>query len=127
MLQVTVVGENVNKGLLEQAGMQAAVPTIAKVQAASNLGFQGANSVDAVVSLGAIASLSAVQRNMFVQVRWLRLKQPLTDLKATLHVCERIHTCHGITNYRACIKECTNICYAGSRKSAQAGQAPHLP
>lgn len=66
--QVVVVGESVNKGLVEQAGLQAAVPTIVKAQSPANLGFAGAATYDAVVSLGAISGMSPVQRKTFFQV-----------------------------------------------------------
>jgi hypothetical protein len=38
-LQVTIVGEGVNKSLLEQAGVQAAVPTLARAQPPWDLAF----------------------------------------------------------------------------------------
>ncbi|EFJ45877.1 hypothetical protein VOLCADRAFT_118240 [Volvox carteri f. nagariensis] len=74
-VQVTVVGENVNKGLLEQAGLQAAVPTVAKQQSPANLGFASDGSVDAVVSLGAVAGMSEQQRAVFT-TEALRVLRP---------------------------------------------------
>ncbi|GIL79577.1 hypothetical protein Vretifemale_8899 [Volvox reticuliferus] len=74
-LQVTVVGENINKGLLEQAGLQAAVPTTAKTQSPANLGFAADASVDAVVSIGAIAGMSEPQRAAFA-TEVLRVLKP---------------------------------------------------
>ncbi|KAF6259010.1 hypothetical protein COO60DRAFT_1060647 [Scenedesmus sp. NREL 46B-D3] len=56
------VGENVNKGLMEQAGITAAVPTIVKQQPITDLRFQPDASVDAVVALGVISQLSADKR-----------------------------------------------------------------
>ncbi|GFR49352.1 hypothetical protein Agub_g11376, partial [Astrephomene gubernaculifera] len=65
-VQVTVVGEQLNKGLLEQAGLQAAVPTLARPQSPANLGFAADCSVDAVVALpGGLAGLSGAQRAAF--------------------------------------------------------------
>ncbi|GLC40848.1 hypothetical protein PLESTB_000016200 [Pleodorina starrii] len=74
-VQVTVVGENVNKGLMEQAGLQAAVPTVAKPQSPANLGFAADGSVDAVVSLGALAGMSEAQRGAFT-AEALRVLKP---------------------------------------------------
>ncbi|KXZ56099.1 hypothetical protein GPECTOR_2g981 [Gonium pectorale] len=74
-VQVTVVGEGVNKGLLEQAGMQAAVPTVARQQSPANLGFAADGSVDALVSLGALAGMSDAQRAAFA-AEALRVLKP---------------------------------------------------
>ncbi|GIL52380.1 hypothetical protein Vafri_8267, partial [Volvox africanus] len=74
-VQVTVVGENINKGLLEQAGLQAAVPTTVKTQSPANLGFAADTSVDAVVSVGAIAGMSESQRVAFA-TEALRVLKP---------------------------------------------------
>ncbi|GLI68178.1 hypothetical protein VaNZ11_012520, partial [Volvox africanus] len=74
-VQVTVVGENINKGLVEQAGLQAAVPTTAKMQSPANLGFAADTSVDAVVSVGAIAGMSESQRVAFA-TEALRVLKP---------------------------------------------------
>jgi len=56
--QVTVVGVDINRSLLEQAGIQAQVPTKAYAQAPSDLGFAPPGSTDAVVSLGALGAMS---------------------------------------------------------------------
>ncbi|PNH04320.1 hypothetical protein TSOC_009521, partial [Tetrabaena socialis] len=75
VVQVTVVGEGLNKSLLEQAGMQAAIPTVAKPQSPTNLGFAADGSVDAVVSLGALAGMSEAQRAAFA-AEALRVLKP---------------------------------------------------
>ena len=67
-LQVSVVGEDVNKGLMEQAGMQAAVPTVAKVQSPSDLGFAANNSVDAVVLLRKGSDMGSARLSKFLTV-----------------------------------------------------------
>lgn len=61
-LQVTVVGEELNKSLIEQAGVQAAVPTLGRRQPAYDLSFAPDASADAVVSLGQLAPLAADKR-----------------------------------------------------------------
>jgi len=67
-LQVSVVGEDVNKGLMEQAGMQAAVPTVAKVQSPSDLGFAPNSSVEAVVLLRKGSDMGSARLSKFLTV-----------------------------------------------------------
>lgn len=55
------MGEDINRSLLEQGGMQAAVPTVAKVQSPTDLRFAATGSVDAVVTLGGVSKLRAGQ------------------------------------------------------------------
>ncbi|KAG2485966.1 hypothetical protein HYH03_015292 [Edaphochlamys debaryana] len=75
LLQVTVVGESMNKSLIEQAGLQAAIPTLCKPQSPTNLGFAADASVDAVVSLGALAGMGEAQRTAFA-AEALRVLKP---------------------------------------------------
>jgi len=74
-LQVTVVGEGVNKSLMEQAGMQAGVPTLARPQSPTRLDFAAPSSVDAVVVLKQVGPMSASQREGFLQ-EVLRVLKP---------------------------------------------------
>ncbi len=64
--QVTIVGEGINKSLLEQAGVQAAVPTIARVQSPDDLSFAANNSVDAVVCLRSASNMSSRTAGSFL-------------------------------------------------------------
>jgi hypothetical protein len=68
-LQVVVVGEDINRGLIEQGGMQAAVPTTALVQSPTSMRFAMNGSVDAVVALGTLTKLSGPDAQKFLMVR----------------------------------------------------------
>ncbi|GAX85089.1 hypothetical protein CEUSTIGMA_g12509.t1 [Chlamydomonas eustigma] len=64
-MQVTIVGDGINKSLLEQAGMQASVPTLARPQSPSDLSFAATSSVDAVVCGRAASKMSQDTRRRF--------------------------------------------------------------
>uniref|UniRef100_A0A383VYG1 Methyltransferase type 11 domain-containing protein n=1 Tax=Tetradesmus obliquus TaxID=3088 RepID=A0A383VYG1_TETOB len=85
-MTVINVGENVNKGLMEQAGVTAAVPTIVKQQPITDLSFQPDASVDAVVALGVISQLSAQQRQQCLEeaARVLKPGMPLVFVEPVL-------------------------------------------
>lgn len=51
------------------------MPTVAKRQSPANLGFAADGSVDAVVSLGALATMSELQRAVFTS-EVLRVLKP---------------------------------------------------
>lgn len=73
------VGEKANKSLIEQGGVQAGVPVIVKNLPATSMDFQGDSTVDAIVSLHALAPLSAPQRSAFFEeaIRVLKPGQPV--------------------------------------------------
>eukprot|EP01024_Parvocaulis_polyphysoides_P021216 TRINITY_DN20056_c0_g1_i1.p1 TRINITY_DN20056_c0_g1~~TRINITY_DN20056_c0_g1_i1.p1 ORF type:complete len:265 (+),score=24.16 TRINITY_DN20056_c0_g1_i1:65-859(+) len=74
---VTVVGPDVNVDLIQQAGMQAAVPTIAKKQKIQELLFQEAGSVDAVVILDSFQTVENIQKFLSEIARVLKKGCPM--------------------------------------------------
>jgi SAM-dependent methyltransferase len=70
-------------GLMEQAGITAAVPTIVKQQSITDLRFQADASVDAVVALGVISQLNAQQRQQCLDeaARVLKPGMPLVFIE----------------------------------------------
>lgn len=64
---------------MEQAGVTAAVPTIAKQQPVTDMSFQADRSVDAVIVLGVLSELSQQQRQQCLQeiIRVLRPGMPM--------------------------------------------------
>lgn len=80
---VHVVGADVNPGLMDQAGVQAAIGVIAKRQSPAELGFLPAASQDAVVCVRTLGGLSAVQLKAFLTqaVRVLKPGAPLVFIE----------------------------------------------
>ena len=64
------MGLDVTKGLMEQVGMQAGVPTVARVQSPADLGFVASNSVDCVVCLRRADGMGNVPYGRFLTVRY---------------------------------------------------------
>lgn len=76
---VVNVGETVNKGLMEQAGVTAAVPTLVKQQPVTDLRFQPDASIDAVVALDTLAGLDPQQQQQCLR-EVARVLKPGTPL-----------------------------------------------
>lgn len=64
--KVVVVGENVNKGLMEQGGVQAGTPTICKDTNPSEMRFAGTSTVDTVVCIRAFSQLGSLTGQGFL-------------------------------------------------------------
>ena len=65
------MGEKVNDSLYGQVGMQAGIPTVAKVQSPASLAFAPDSSADAVIALGTLGAVGSFQTANFLQVRAL--------------------------------------------------------
>lgn len=78
-LQVSIVGAKVNASLTEQGGVQAGVPTKARVQSPEKLGFAANGSVDAVVLVREFGELSGNEKTSFLNevARVLKPGKPL--------------------------------------------------
>jgi hypothetical protein len=66
--QLTVVGEDVNLGLLQEAGVQSNTPVVGRRVPCHALGSIPDASVDAVVSLAAISAEDATRQAQIVAV-----------------------------------------------------------
>ncbi len=77
--QVSVVGPKVNPGLIQQGGIQAQVPTKARVQSPEKLDFAATGSVDAVVLVREFGDLNGSQGASFLNevARILKPGSPL--------------------------------------------------
>ena len=64
--KVTVVGENVNKGLMEQGGIQAGCPTICKSTSPADMRFAPTNSIDALICIRAFGQLGSLTGEGFL-------------------------------------------------------------
>ena len=64
--KVVVVGENVNKSLMEQGGLQAGTPTICKDTSPSEMRFAGTSTVDSIVCIRAFGQLGSLTGEGFL-------------------------------------------------------------
>lgn len=74
--KLIATGEGVNKGLIEQAGITAGVPVVAKPGAPEKglAEWAAEGSLDAVVSLGTMAGMTPMQRSAFLDAAARALK-----------------------------------------------------
>jgi hypothetical protein len=77
--KVVVCGENVNKGLMEQGGIQAGTPTICKDTSPSDLRFAATGSVDSVVCIRSFSQLGQLTADGFL-VETARVLKPGSKL-----------------------------------------------
>ncbi|CAD7703986.1 unnamed protein product [Ostreobium quekettii] len=76
-IQINVVGEDINEGLISNAGVQAAIPVAPHKQPPTNLSFAAGSTMDAVVIFELLSGMEDV-RSFFDEVnRVLKIGAPL--------------------------------------------------
>ncbi|GMH43762.1 hypothetical protein BSKO_11696 [Bryopsis sp. KO-2023] len=76
-VQVTFVGDDLNKGLMQQAGISAQIPVVVKDQPPENANMGAGSSADAVVLIGKLSSMKNIDGFLEEICRVLKPGAPL--------------------------------------------------